>query len=110
MVKWFKTIGSGMLVALLGFAAFMAAAKATQQKALAGKWQDRAVEEEESDVLGATELAKEFRAKAKAHGQAAKQQELKTKERLNAINSRDPSMADITSKWRKPKLRDDTNA
>ena len=103
MLTWIKSLGSGLIVAVVGFLAFMAAVKATRHRGLEREWKDRAVETKEGEVAADIEVAKAARAKAKKHGQLAKDAEKKTKERLNANSSRDPTMSSITSKWRAPK-------
>ena len=43
MFDWLKTAGSGLIVAALGFLAFMAAQTAAREKATARRWKDAAV-------------------------------------------------------------------
>jgi hypothetical protein len=103
MIAWIKSLGSAAVVAVVGFLAFMAAAKATRHRQLEQEWKDRAVADQESDVAANVDLAKAARARAKAHGEKAKAAEKKTKERVHANSSREPTMSSITSKWRAPK-------
>ena len=102
---WLRALGPAVIAAALGFLAFMAATSATRNRAEAKKWKDRAIREEEADVADQLGLASVAHDRAKAHGDAAKNQEKKTRDRLNAINSNEQTMADITSRWRKPKRR-----
>lgn len=103
MLTWIKSLGSGLIVAVLGLLAFMAAAKMSRHKATAKEWKDRAVAEAESDVQEDVDKAKASLSQAKLHDARAKEAKKKTKARLDAIGKRDENMADIVSSWRKPK-------
>lgn len=103
MIAWIKGVGGGLAVAVVGFLAFMAAVNATKHRKLEQEWKDRAVANQESDIAANIDVAKAARERAKFHGTKAKMAEKKTKERVNANSTREPTMADITSKWRKPK-------
>ena len=110
-MSWLKNVGSGLVVAVLGFAAFMLAAKVSREKASAQKWKDRAVAEAESDVEDGIGKAKAALGRAKDHDARAREAAKRTKARLDQIGGRNESMADIVSSWRKPKrLRDDADA
>jgi hypothetical protein len=87
----------------LALLAFLAAARASREKATAKDWKDRAVAEAESDVQEEVDNAKASLSQAKLHDARAKEAKKKTKARLDAIGERDESMADIVSGWRKPK-------
>jgi len=102
-MSWFKNVGSGLVVAVLGFLAFMLAAKVSREKASAQKWKNRAVAEAEGDVEDGIDKAKAALSKANDHHRRARDTVKRTKARLNQIGERDESMADIVSSWRKPK-------
>ena len=103
MLTWIKSLGSGLIVAVLGLLACMAAAKAGREKASARTWKERAVLEAESDVQEEVDRVKASLSQAKLHDARAKEAKKKTKARLDAIGKRDENMADIVSGWRKPK-------
>ncbi len=110
-MSWLKNVGSGLVVAALGFIAFMLAASVSREKASAQKWKDRAVTAAEDDVVAGTTTAKAALRQAKLHDVRAREAVKRTKARLNQIGERDESMADIVSSWRKPKrVRDDADA
>jgi len=102
-MSWLKSVGSGLVVAFLAFAAFMAAVMASRHKASAQQWKDRAVSEAEGDVEDGIGKAKAALGRAKDHDARAREAAKRTKARLNQIGERDASMADIVSGWRKPK-------
>lgn len=102
-MNWFKTLRSGLVVAFLGFAAFMLAARVSREKASAQKWKDQAVADAEGEVEDAVVTAKAALSQAKLHDARAKEAAEKTKARLDKIGEQDASMADIVSSWRKPK-------
>ena len=103
MRSWLKTIGSGLAVAVLGFFAFMAAVRASQEKAIADKWREQAVADAESDVADSAEMAEESLFMADKADERAKAAAKKTKSNIDRMQAHEPTMADITSKWRKPK-------
>lgn len=102
MSKWLGTLGSGLVVALLALLAFLAAARATRERASAEKWKQRAVAEAESNVQDEVVRAKASFSQAKLHDARAEEAATKTKARLDAIGKRDENMADIVDGWRKP--------
>jgi len=102
-MSWLKSAGSALVVAVLGFMAFMLAAKVSREKASAKKWKNRAVAEAESDVDEGLDKAKAALGRANDHDARAREAVKRTKARLNQIGERDASMADIVSSWRKPK-------
>ena len=57
----------------------------------------------ESDVEDGVEKTKQALTQANFHDALAKDKEKQTKEKLDAIDKRAPTMGEITSKWRKPK-------
>jgi len=110
-MSWLKNISSGLVVAVLGFMAFMLAAKVSREKASAKKWKDRSIAVAEGEVDGDVQTARAALTQAKLHEAKAKEAAKRTKARLNQIGDRDESMADIVSSWRKPKrVRDDADA
>ncbi len=85
----------------------MAAVRASQEKAIAQQWKDQAVADAESDVAGSAELAAESLVEAGKHDKLAKDAAKKTKANIDRMQAHEPTMADITSRWRKPKrMRD----
>jgi len=100
--KWLGTLGSGLAVALLALLAFLAAAKATRERASAKKWKDRAITEAEANVETGVADAKASLSQAKLHDARAIEADDKTKARLDQMGKRDESMADIVDGWRKP--------
>ena len=102
-MSWIKNVSSGLVVAVLGFVAFMLAARVAREKASAQKWKDQAIADAETDTEQSIDDAKQALAQAKVHDKRAKDAAAKTKARLNQIGERNESMADIVSSWRKPK-------
>lgn len=110
-MSWLKTVSSGLIVAFLGFAAFMLAAQVSREKASAQKWKDQAVATAEGDVEEGLVTVNAALSQAKLHDARAREAVKKTRARLDQIGARNESMADIVSSWRKPKrLRDDADA
>lgn len=103
MLAWIKSLGGALIVGAVGVLAFMAAANASKHRKLEREWKDRAIANVESGVAENVEAAMQDRKRARVHGKKAREAETKTKERISANNAREPTMADITSKWRKPK-------
>ena len=110
-MTWLKNIGSGLVVAVLGFAAFMLAAKASRERASAKKWKAQAVADAESEVEDGIAKAKAALSQANVHDANARKIDKRTKARLNQIGGQgNATMADVVSSWRKPKrLRDDAD-
>ncbi len=101
-MEWLKTMRSGLMVALLAFAAVLAAASASRHKAKARKWQERAVRDAEGDVEDGVEKTQQALTQAKLHDALARDKEKQTREKLDAIDKSAPTMGEITSRWRKP--------
>lgn len=89
-------------MALIAFAAVLAAASASRHKANAQKWKERAVSDAESDVEDGVEKTKQALTQAKLHDDLAKAEEKRTRDKLDAIDKQAPTMGEITSRWRKP--------
>ncbi len=89
----------------------MAAASAGRHKAEAKKWKDRAVADTETGVADDIQTAKAALSQAKLHEARAREAKQRTEDKLDKINAKNPTMADITSSWRKPRgVRDSTDA
>lgn len=101
-MSWIKSLGSGLVVAVLGFMAFMLAARVSREKASAQRWKERAVAEAHGAVVTNIGAASAALDQAKLHDARAREAAAKTTARLNQIGDRDASMADIVSSWRKP--------
>ena len=98
-------------MAVLAFVAVVAAMSASRHKDSARKWQERAVRDAENDVQHGTDTARAALTQAKLHAAKAKDAEEQTRKKLDEINKHDPTMADITSRWHKPrKLRNDAKS
>ena len=103
MPAWLKTLGGALLAAGLGFLAFTAAKSAAGSRGQVKKWQDRAIELEESDVEEDVALAEAAHEQAELHGKAAEKSEQRTKDAITKSHQNNETMADITSAWRKPR-------
>ena len=98
-MNFLKRIGSSIWVALGAFAVAWAAVAATQRKAQAEKWQERAAEEQAKDVADAVERANQAMSQAKLHKAEAKRIADKAEQRINRMTN-DETMADIVDRWR----------
>jgi len=97
-MRWLKGAGSAFIAAALAFLAFMAAAKARNEKDVADKWKQKAKDSESADIKNSTDTAKAALKQAKLHEANAKKAKADGKAKLDKI--KDSDMAAIVSSWR----------
>ena len=99
-MTWLKTSWTALTVGILACLAIFAAASARRQKAIASKWQDKAVDIEVGLVKSGTLTAKAANTQAKLHNAKAKQIRAKAEQRITAIGDKDEDVADILDQFR----------
>jgi len=100
-VSWLKTSWTALTVGILACLAIFAAASARRQKAIASKWQDKAVDIEVGLVKSGTLTAKAANTQAKLHN--AKANEIRAKgveARVKRIGEKDEDVASILDQFR----------
>lgn len=100
MLNWIKGLGSSIWVALLAFAAAMAAAAAYRHKKAADEWKDKAVDIETGNVVKGVKTAEAANTQARLHNNKAKEIEAKSKARITKGVKNAP-ISDIIDSWRK---------
>jgi hypothetical protein len=100
-MKYLKAIGA----ALIAFLAFLAAAQATKQRARAKGALDASEDELKATVETGTDEAQAAAQRALEHLDKAKAAEQRATELVSRGVSNEPTLADVTDKWRARSVR-----
>lgn len=98
-MNWLKTSWTALSAAILAALAIFAVASAQRHKKTARKWQDKAVEVEQGNVVRGIDKAEQASAKAKQHEAKAEEIKKKAEQRITQIGEKDEDVADILKRW-----------
>ena len=99
-MKWLKTTWSALSAALLAALVIFAAANARRHKEVAEKWQGKAVDIEQGNVVKGVTTASQATTQAKLHEAKAASIKKKAEDRISSIGERDEDVSDILDRWR----------
>lgn len=93
-MRFLRALLTGLGVAVMAFAAYVAGARATRERQLEQRETELA-----RKVTTHTTAAREARGRAREHGRRAETASAKAKQRISALAERDPELEKLFDEW-----------
>lgn len=98
-MNWLKTSWNAISAALLTALAIFAVASAQRHKKTARKWQDKATEIEQGNVVDGLQKAEQATTQAKLHEEKSRQIKKLAEDKIDRLAKKDEDISEILARW-----------